>query len=88
MLWMNSQTSAPAPMAVSLQPIQSSYSLHAWSGSTYSVGEALNNAAPVKRRAFPGETPEPGTVPLGDAPWVWLLLCAVAYGVSRRWRVG
>ncbi len=88
MLWMNSQTSAPTPVAVRMQPVQSVYSLHAWSGETYSVGEALNATAPVKRRGFglPDEDfQEPGKpAPVGGTPWVWLLLCAVGWSCLRR----
>ncbi len=74
-------THAPSTRTFFVQP--SSYTQQAWKGETYAVGEAMSNATPVMRRegGFPPETPEVGTVPLGNAPWLLILLLVGGYAL-------
>ncbi len=62
-----------------------------WKGNVSDVGaNAPSDNGRTKRKIFPGS--KPGEVapdppaPVGDAPWVLLMLLVAGYGVSRRWR--
>ncbi len=72
------------------QPSRPMLTVHAWKGEVSAVGTALNSSAPAVRRSsgFPGTDPgDPGDTPpapLGDTPWLVLLLCAGGYILTKR----
>ncbi len=64
----------------------SSYNIGVWKGSVSEVGAETPNTAPVKRSLSGGPTikpAEPFLDPVGDIPWVLMLLLAFAYGGRR-----
>ncbi len=87
-----SGTLVASPVQTTTQPTLRTvptYSTQVWKGEVTAVGSETPAEVRVKYRKpdNPGEVAPDAPAPLGDMPWVWVLLLVVGYGVIRR-RIG